>query len=260
MAYLVYRAIDREARPVARLSVPASLAVVVLLAAAAPLLAAPAERGAAAEFARGVALYERGLYKASLAAFQAAASKEPRAPDAWANTGTAAWALRDTARAALGWQRALRLEPLASDVRGRLPIVGPVSDSPLAAVPPVPPESLIVLAGVIWLVGWGLAALGAARRGRVSGVLLTSATAAALLLGGSGGALEARLAARDLAIVREGTALRVLPALPADSSGALRTGEVTRVVTRRGDWARVASDRGRDGWLPAALLLPLGRD
>ena len=56
-------------------------------------------------------------------AFIVAATTEPRAPDAWANLGTASWAAADTARSVAAWQRALRLEPLASDVRDRVELV-----------------------------------------------------------------------------------------------------------------------------------------
>ena len=58
-------------------------------------------------FDEGVAAYAQQDYRLAQEAFREVARREPRAADAWANYGTASWAIGDTARAVAGWQRAV---------------------------------------------------------------------------------------------------------------------------------------------------------
>src|SRR5206468_2481660 len=74
-------------------------------------------------FDEGVAAYAKHDYAAARDAFGDMTRVEPRAADAWANFGTASWAAGDTSNAVAGWQRALRLEPLADDVRDRAQLI-----------------------------------------------------------------------------------------------------------------------------------------
>jgi tetratricopeptide (TPR) repeat protein len=71
-------------------------------------------------FNRGVNAYRARAYADAVSFFEESARQAPRAPDAWANYGTAAWSAGKTSEATIGWQRALRMEPLAADVRERL--------------------------------------------------------------------------------------------------------------------------------------------
>src|SRR4029450_6036135 len=88
-------------------------------------------------FDHGTREYEARRFARAERFFAEAARAEPASSEAWANCGTAAWAARDTAAAAIGWQRALRLDPLAGDVRSRLDLPPRFGGSALARVPPV---------------------------------------------------------------------------------------------------------------------------
>ena len=261
-AYDLYRAIDREARP---RRVPRARAVVLALLLALALAAgASAADGAHALFARGVDAYAHGQYASSTRDFAALAAHEPRAPDAWANMGTAAYAAGDTARAMVGWQRALRLEPLAADVRDRLDLISPTAPSSPGFVPAVPPLPLAALAALLWIGGWLSLAWQARRRGamapRLQLTIPVVATAAALFFAAATALLDRRINATDLAVVARDAPLHVLPALASDRGATLRTGDMTRILEAQGAWARVSADGGREGWLDAAALALIPHD
>jgi len=253
-AYDLYRAIDREARPERKMRVPAVIVVLVLAGA----FAAHATSSSAVMFARGVDAYAHGEYVGAVHDFGAVAAREPRAPDAWANLGTAAYSAGDTARAMVGWQRALRLEPLAADVRDRIDLIAPVAASSPGFVPAMPPAPLALLAAILWLAGWLSLAWQARRRGG-SALPLRPAipvvlTVSALLFAATTVALDRRINAANVAVIAHDTPLHVLPALGADRGATLRTGDVAWVREEQGAWARVSADGGREGWMDAAAL------
>ena len=259
-AYDLYRAIDREARPRRTRRVPIAIAVLLLTAA----FAAHAADSSAVLFARGVDSYAHAQYVSASHEFGALAAHEPRAPDAWANLGTAAYSAGDTARAMLGWQRALRLEPLATDVRDRIDLIAAVGPSSPGFVPAVPPAPLALLAAMLWLAGW-LSLAWRARRRRASERPLEPAmpvvlTVAALFFATATLALDRRINATNVAVIAHDTPLRVLPALGADRGATLHTGDVAWVVEQQGAWARVSADGGREGWMDAAALDPIPHD
>ncbi|MEJ7810940.1 MAG: BatD family protein [Gemmatimonadaceae bacterium] len=254
----LYSAIEREARPrrAANLLPPTAVAFVIALASVGALWAAAP---GALEFQTGVRAYEARRYAVAAGAFERSGQLDPRAPDAWANLGTAAWAMHDTARAALGWHRAVRLEPLARDVRHRIGLLG-TSGSDASRPLPVPPVALMLAAAALWVGAWSHVAFRALRRRPQSSGLVSAIVALALVFAGAGRALDATLAGRDLAVVARTSALRTDPALNADSTAAVRTGEITRVIERKGGWARVSRDGLGDGWLPGSYLLPIASD
>jgi hypothetical protein len=153
----------------------------------------------------------------------------------------------------------LRLEPLARDARERLDQVMPVTSTGPGAVPLLPPVPMALLAVVLWCGGWGWLAV-RLRQGRRGAALPLGLAGVAVVLGLAAAVVDARLAARGLNVVAADGSLHVLPVMSAEQSGAVRMGEVTRVVERRGAWARVAAGSGGDGWIDATLLLPLDRD
>lgn len=264
-AYDLYRAIDREARPRRAPRVGrASSAIGALVLALALAVGAHAADGAHELFARGVDAYAHGQFTASASDFAALAAHAPRAPDAWANMGTAAFSAGDTARALVGWQRALRLEPLAADVRDRLDLISPTAPSSLGFVPAVPPLPLAAFAALLWVIGWLSIGWQSRKRGATAPPLrLTmpvATTVAALFFASATVALDRRINATDLAVVSRDAPLHVLPALASDRGATLRTGDITRVLQSQGAWARVASDGGREGWLDAAALAPIPHD
>jgi tetratricopeptide (TPR) repeat protein len=211
----------------------------------------------AARFARAVDDYQQGRYAASAHLFEALARSAPRAADAWANFGTAAFAAADTASAAIGWQRALRLEPLAADVRDRLDVVAPASGLAPGAVPVVPPAPIAIAAAALWCFGW-LVLAWRVHRGRArAGAVFPCAIAGAVALASVAVLVDGRLGVRDLVVVRRESSLRLLPALAAERGAAVHIGEVARVLQRDGPWAHIAEERDRDGWIASEDLLPL---
>ncbi len=143
---------------------------------------------AAARFAGAVRAYQQHDYRAAKQGFSTLALAEPRAVDAWANYGTAAWSLGDTANAVVAWQRALRLEPLASDMRDRVQLAHPLAITSAGYVLPLSLDALFGGAAVCWALCWltiGLRARGA-RTWWTAGSLAFVGLSAALLGGGYG--------------------------------------------------------------------------
>ena len=255
----LYAAVDREAlvrgrTPRINAVVPFGLAVSVLAAGV-----AFAWQGDTAEeaFARGVEAWEAQQVESAVLAFADATVRAPRARDAWANYGEAAWASRDTAGASLGWQRALRLDPNARDVRDRLGMLGVTNDGWIASVPPLDADHAAWLLGSTWVAGWLLLLATATRP---SGTL--RATALLLLLVSGGSTVVAvegvrRAEAASLAVVRGSASLKALPALAAEASAPIAAGEVARVRERGDVWSRIELDPGRSGWIASERLLPL---
>ncbi|MCX5755489.1 MAG: hypothetical protein NTX19_05125 [Gemmatimonadetes bacterium] len=210
-------------------------------------------------FALGTTAYAGNDFVRAARHFSDAARTAPRAANAWANLGTAAYLAHDTANAVLGWQRALRLDPLDGETRARLQRIRAPQESGLARVPPVPARLPSVLALVLWVAGWTAAARQA--WGRRPAWRLVTAT---LLVGGAAvsGArtLERRLEGIGLAVVTSPAPLRAVPALGADTRATPMVGEITQVLERRGAWALLRLDGGRDGWIPVERISPLGRD
>ena len=176
--------------------------------------------------------------------------------DAWANIGTAAYSAGDTARALVGWQRALRLEPLAADVRDRLDLISPDARvvagirarDPAAAAGRARRRALAARMGLAGLAGAHARGLPrrrfASRMPRHRGARCASASRHRRSL------LDRRINAADLAVVAHDAPLHVLPALASDRGATLRTGDIARVLEAEGAWARVVSrrrPRGMDG-------------
>jgi hypothetical protein len=261
-ARTLVRAVDREAvrparPPRRRWRVRAAGAA--LLAVVAPT-ATGGQRAAsaAAAFTAAHTALAAGDTGTARARFAAAAAAAPRSVEAWQAVGTLAWAARDTAAAVQAWQRALRLDPLAADPRDALARVGAPQDVGIAAVPPVPRDLPAAVALIAWMAAWlGLArARARGHRARWAVVVLC----AALVTGGSAAALRWAIARPGLVVVARPAPLRALPSLGGDGGAVPLTGEVARVVDRRGAWAQVRLDDGRAGWIPADRLLAITGD
>lgn len=227
-----------------------------LLAAMSPLMAQGSERALSA-FAEGQTAFAGRDFVRARDAFLRAAQSAPRDPSAWANLGTAAWHAGDTASAVLGWQRALRLDPLAEDLRPRLARVRAPQDRGAARVWPVPPIPLAVAAFGLWWLAWLLLAR-RAREGRPG--LRWIALLPAFVLVSIAGWLEWRLRAADLLVIATPAPLRALPALGAEAGAVPLVGEVVTVRERRGVWVRIELDAGRSGWYPLERTYALQRD
>jgi hypothetical protein len=243
------RAVDSEAVKVGRTFLPAAflLATGASLALSSALWAARQE-DAGQLFVQGIAAFDSGRYAEARQNFLSVGRTVPRSPDAWFNFGVASWILADTGGAVLGWQRSVRLEPLAGDARRALRALGPAGV--LDPVPPLPPLLLAFLTALSWVAGWAL--LTFAPGSRVAGLFLIafSLVAAAVTL-----LQKDILAGKDLAVVTRSGALRALPALGGDATGEVRAGAVVRVVSRQGEWFSVVAAGVRRGWLEGERLV-----
>ncbi|MBP7551089.1 MAG: BatD family protein [Gemmatimonadaceae bacterium] len=220
-------------------------------------LTAQGANEALAAFSEGQTAYLGRDFARARDAFLRASRAAPRDPAAWANLGTAAWQAGDTASAVLGWQRALRLDPMAADLRPRLARARAPQDRGAALVLPVPPLPMAALALVLWCAAWGVLAL-RARRGPAGAHWLLLIPSVALIAVAA--VLEGRLRADDLLVVATATPLRALPALGAEPGAVPLVGEVVTVRERRGVWVRISLEAGREGWYPVERTYPLQRD
>jgi hypothetical protein len=251
----IFDAIDREAThrrsSLGRLGDFASAFLLVAGASVAQASQAPSVDSQA--FERGVALYQEGAYSSAQRIFAALAAAEPRAADAWANSGTSAWQAHDTAGAAVSWQRALRLDPLDAESRERLDMVPSFRSGMFGDVPPLPLSVVVWIGAVAWVAGWGLRPIGR----RWSSIAAT----ASLVLTGAALVVGVRLSeiahGRQAAVVRSPERLRNGPSLGADLAEEVMLGETVRTPTSRGTWTFVRLGDGREGWLPTEGLVSL---
>jgi Bacterial SH3 domain len=262
-AYAVYRSVAQEARaPMTGATVPKSVIVILVAAAAvvgsgAAFAAASNDALAAQEFQEGLAAYGGHHYRDAAARFAAATRLAPRATDAWANAGTAAWEVSDTADAVVGWQRAARLDAFASDVRDRLALVRAVQDGWLAAPPRVGASFVANAALGCWLLACLVWAVAATRRRRTRLALLLGAVAAVGALAAAW--LDEAAAAKHLAVASPDAVLYASPALGAERLSTLDAGDVARIEGRDGAWARVQLDGDREGWVEVERLTPIAQ-
>jgi hypothetical protein len=250
----VARAVDVEALARAELPfwVPALVIATLLSASAAALAVTPAST----HFARGVSDYVRQEYAAAAGAFGAAAALEPRSSDAWANFGTASYAAADTAGAAFGWRQALALDPSATDLRQHMLLLRDASPSAPGWVPSVPAHGGSWLFIALWIATWTLAWMARRPGSQFAGWPVRIGTVA-ILVGLANIELETRVRGADLGVVRRAGPLSTEPALGVDRGPAVGTGEIVRIIGRRGGWTRIEASSERDGWIATSQLLRL---
>jgi hypothetical protein len=254
---------ERVASVVSRIAAEArrragAVLLVLAVAGLATAIRAQATDPALLAFTEGQTAYAGHDFGRARDAFLRAARAAPRDPATWANLGSAAWEAADTASAVLGWQRALRLDPLAGDLRPLLQRVRAPQLRGAAGVWPLPPLPVAALAFVLWCGAWFLLARWSRRahvRPLAFAVLLPGVALALLAL-----VAETRLRAKDLVVVAASEPLRSLPALGAEAGAMPLVGEVAQVLERRGVWLRIELEAGRTGWFPAERAYALARD
>lgn len=250
----IARAVDAEAvRPSAGGITLVMLFATLCLAASAAAMPDAALR----TFGDGVQAYERGQYGAAQRLFARSAARAPRAADAWANLGTAAWARGDTAHAVLGWQRALRLDPLDDETREHLALVtAPLIGAP-GYVPPMPVSALAFAALALWATAWLALAWQAVRRTPHLRPIAGGAIAVALVALAAALELQDRGGVRGLGVLRGARELLDSPSADGAAAATAAAGEVGTLGAREGAWVRLSVGGGRAGWVPAAAVLPL---
>jgi hypothetical protein len=244
---------------VARRARRTSAALALLIAVAFAAKAASPQSGAADAFASGNTAYAGGDYVRAARHFEDAAREAPRSAAAWENMGTAYLMALDTARAVLGWQRALRLDPTNFEIRTRLGALRVPQESGYARVWPVPDLAAVAIAVLVWVVGWALTTRLSWRRHGAWRVGLATAVVGGLLIAGAR-TIERQLEGRDLVVVTNSAPLRALPSLGAEAKSTPVPGEVATVLARQGVWIHLRLDKSREGWMPAERVAPLGRD
>ncbi len=255
-AATLYRTVDEEALP--RTQIPATVFSIVALLAIGVATAHAFDASAARRaFDEGVVAYEHHNFVAARESFIASVTADPRAPDAWANLGTASWAVADTARSVAAWQRALRIEPLASDVRERVELVHALPFTSAGYVVPIPIGGVFEVAALIWVLAWGIAAYRSARGGALRTRDLATLSAIAGIIAITGFALSDRTSGRRAAVLRRTSSLSTDPELGGERGATAIIGEVVRVTGRQGAWTRVALDDGRDGWIENSAIISL---
>jgi tetratricopeptide (TPR) repeat protein len=255
-ALSIVRAVDVEAIRLARGRGPARIVMLVGALALSAGIARAVPAGLTRTFSEGVSAYDRGAFTTSQRLFARVAARAPRAADAWANLGAAAWSRGDSASAARAWQRAIRLEPLDDETRDRLEAFVPTMIRANGYVPPVSIGVVAFAALACWLVAWSLLALPVrlrppASRSVAGGIL---SVAIVLLLGAL--ELNEQLEPGALGVLR---VTRPLTAAPGSGS-PLATGtigETARLGAREGAWVHIAIDPARSGWVPASSMLLL---
>ncbi|MDB4905810.1 MAG: Aerotolerance-related protein BatD [Gemmatimonadetes bacterium] len=255
-ALALYRRVDDEALHRVELAGVSPLALLLLaVGLGASALHASAQDPAAA-FSDGVQQYEQRDFAAAESTFRVVTIAAPRAADAWANLGTAAFAAGDTVTAVRGWRVALDFEPASGDARAHLDDIAPLGMRNPGWLPALPRSTVALCAAVLWLAA--CAAAFARARGRLlprAWVLV--AGGAAVLVGASGLLLDERTDVRKLAVVRGADRLRDDPTLGGDAGADVVRGEIVRRLGQQGVWVRVRVDGGAEGWVSSDMLQPI---
>jgi hypothetical protein len=152
----------------------------------------------------------------------------------------------------VGWQRALRLEPLASDVRVRLAGTPSFRDGLLGDIPPVPMGALSAIGLLLWIVGWTALALEPRLPGlaRSAPRLLGVAAVTGLIILWA----NERIVGKGQVVVVESDRLREAPAVSAEGGAIVMTGETALVRASQGVWRRVRFSDAREGWIEGRAL------
>jgi hypothetical protein len=257
-AVSIARAVDAEA--LARRELPFWVPILVVATTLSVAAAALAADSAGVLFARGVSAYLRQDYPAARAAFAGAVTAAPNAPDAWANYGTASWTVGDTAAAVFGWRQGLTIEPSAEDLQNRLTSVRLDGPSSPGWVPAVPRNAMALAFAALWLTAWVFAWMSSRKSATQydwTSRLAMPLAACAVIVGILSIEVETRIAGARLAVVRRAATLTSEPAIGMDRGPNVGTGEIVRVIGRRGIWSRVEGAGDRDGWIASFLLAPL---
>jgi tetratricopeptide (TPR) repeat protein len=230
----------------------AGLLALTALAAALPAPAAGSQGAPGGdEFSAAIRAYAAGDYAAAAAGFGRFIEASPEDANAWYNLGNAYFGAGERGRAIWAWLRAARLRPRDRDARANLAVAQAGRELVQRALPPVPLSSdeLVLGACLFWLTGCALLGWGLLRRRR--GANLSAALPIAL----SAVLVAVWVAPRlrpPLAVVIDGPApLLAAPVLRAEAIRSLEAGSGVRIHEARGEWLRVTTFDGGQGWLEA---------
>ncbi len=256
------RAVDAEAvRPSAFSAGIVAPGVAILLSVSTMVaMAAVVPSAVRKGFDDGVRAYERGDYAVAHRTFSRVTARAPRAADAWANVGTAAWALGDTAHAVRGWQRGLRLDPYDVESRERLDVVRESLIGTPAYVAPISGSAGALAGLALWCAAWLAFAIQAARRTPHIRAMAGGTLVLALVLLVTAVELEDRAAVRGLGVIRHARPLLEAPSTDRPAASSAASGEVGTLGAREGSWVWIVLDGTRAGWVPTGAVLALDGD
>ena len=248
----------------------------VVVALSGLLLSGPPVRGVGGQedlVADGNRLYQEGDFVGAAARYEAVLESGLESATLHYNLGNARYRMGETGLAALGYERALRLDPRHDDARANLALVNRRLRDRIEPLPRfwllvalewwrdlMPRRALALLVAVCYLVAGAavvLHMLGRRLRGRrMLARAAWIAGAATVPLGVTLLVRETGLGSPTEAIV-VAEEVRVLNA-PSEDSGltlfALHEGTKVRVDDRAGDWAEIVLADGKVGWLKLDVL------
>lgn len=199
-------------------------------------------------FARGVAAYEDEEYETAAETFRRYADRVPGDAAGWYNLGTAYHRTGQAGQSVQAWLNGLRLDPRDRDTRHNLRIAGTPPELVQRVTPllPLRQSEMLVLAALAWLLTGIAGAVWVVRRGRVSAV--TALVGLAVVLSVAGVWWDSTRRSGTL-IVLDATTLRAGPTLRAEPLSALEPGDGLIPVDTYGEWARVRTVQGQEGWI-----------
>ena len=259
-AVVLLRAINEEARSRAAIAArrvdrrALGFALVGMLSASA--WAASQDVVASTVFANGLVAYDAREFGSARQEFFELAQARPRAADAWYNFGAASWQVEDTAAAIIGWQRAMRLDPMTGDVRALLRL-GPGTPKLWHGVPPVSLTVVGVVGGALWVSGFLLLAIARRRRQQWLWRAGASLAVGAVVILLAGVKQREIIDGRDDAVVLSPVRLRAMPVLSSEAGIEAQAGEMVRVLGYQGAWMRVELSDRRRGWVEAQRVQTL---
>jgi hypothetical protein len=195
-------------------------------------------------FDRGIAALARRDVGAARIAFEDYVRLEPRDASGWYDLGNAAYREGDRGTATHAWLRALACDPRHADARHNLlTVAGSATERLLTSRLALGSDAALLAAAAAW---WIAGILGFLSR-RLRRVNLFALPGVWI---GIGLAFQLGRSAPELVTTRtEGTAIHGEPALQSDAIRRFPAGEPMEIRDRAGDWIRVRSAIGEEGWL-----------
>lgn len=216
----------------------------------------------ASDFDAGNRLYDQGKYAEAKAAYEKAAASREWSANLFYNLGNANHRLDREGEAALGYERALTLDPGHPEAQANLKLVWgktgaiPWPESWRDRVIPGTRPDLYAVVGCVagWAAIFMVVAIFSGRRRDGSGFWF-GLVAAVTIAGCSAAAVWQLGQRRELAIVTaKSAAVHMAPAESATVASDLPAGSEVRVLSERGDWVYCALPTQGRGWLPAKAL------
>lgn len=226
-----------------------------------PLLLIPGVLGAQdpeEAFRRGVEAYERAAWVEAGEAFSAYVQARPGDPNGWYNLGNTHFQTDARGYAIHAWLQALALDPRDRETRSNLAHARAHQALVRAAAPLgiLSTDEVLLLAAIAWFAGAALI-MTTYRRTRTRRGAAAGGVAILLAVGILAG-LGAAYARGPLAIVTSpATTLHAAPTLRAEPLTQLEDGAALRVIGREGEWWRVRTMDGREGWVEAESVATL---